>query len=264
MELKTGRKPCFFYHANVKSRNLYLSLQQIGVTRQICVSTHANRRKRLYIKAMDITTEYLKTQFDEFNRAYFGSTLPEPKLCVNNSRTMLGQFRCKRQRRPLSRRTTYTDLTIKVSRYYDMPEREYQNVLLHEMIHMYIAVKGLKDTSPHGVVFREIKDRLNSMYGWTVTVSGRNRQWPVAEANRKRLYNVLTLETTDGRTFVSVVNPAYIDSVNSMATMSPMVKSHRWHTSSDEYFASFPLTRSLRGRLTNRRELERILPEEKE
>lgn len=211
---------------------------------------------------MNITTEYLKAQFDKFNAAYFGRTLPEPKFCVTRSRTFLGQFRCTRKRRGLLRRTVCTDLKIKVSSYYDMPEREYDNVLLHEMIHMYIAVKGLKDTAPHGRVFREIMERLNSTYGWTISISANTRRWAVAEANRRTRYDVLTLETTDGKMFVAVINPAYITRVDAMASRSAMVKSHSWHVSASDYFSSFPLTRSLRGRRVTRDEMKRILQTE--
>ena len=147
---------------------------------------------------MDITTDILAIYFDKFNKAYFDGKLPVPRFAVTNSRTILGQFICTRERRKILRPSVCTGFTIKVSRYYDITERDYHNILLHEMIHYHIAYHGMRDTSPHGVLFKRMMNTLNS-HGWHITVSTNTRQWAVAEANRKAQYNVLTLTATDGR-----------------------------------------------------------------
>jgi len=211
-----------------------------------------------FAKHMDITTDILAIYFDKFNKAYFDGKLPVPRFAVTNSRTILGQFICTRERRKILRPSVCTGFTIKVSRYYDITERDYHNILLHEMIHYHIAYHGMRDTSPHGVLFKRMMNTLNS-HGWHITVSTNTRQWAVAEANRKAQYNVLTLTATDGRQFVSVVNPSYIAHVDSIAAQSPMIKSRQWYVSANDYFASFPLTRSLRGRRVSRSEMERIM-----
>jgi len=36
------------------------------------------------------------------------------------------------------------------------------------MIHYSIAYTGLKDTAPHGVVFRGMADAMNKKYGWDI------------------------------------------------------------------------------------------------
>lgn len=45
--------------------------------------------------------------------------------------------------------------SIYISTYYDCSERDYQTVLLHEMIHYLICFLRLDDTSPHGVLFKK-------------------------------------------------------------------------------------------------------------
>ena len=90
---------------------------------------------------MSLSVQQLRTWFREFNCRYFGDELPEPRLVVSHARTQLGQFRCQRQRtswlRKLSPFTTHhspqASYTIKVSEYYDVGERELQNVLLHRL-----------------------------------------------------------------------------------------------------------------------------------
>ena len=93
---------------------------------------------------MKPTLKYIKEQFGTFNRAYFGGKLPEPAFALSHARTILGQFCCRRSRRWLTGRRKPSGCTIRISTYYDIPERECQNVLLHEMIHYYIAYNGIK------------------------------------------------------------------------------------------------------------------------
>ena len=113
--------------------------------------------------------ETLKAWFAQFNREYFNGQLPEPRLLLSKSRTRLGSMSYQRKRS--WGRTRNSDYTIRISTYYDCGEREWQNVMLHEMIHLYIASKHLRDTSSHGKLFRQYMDYLNSNYGWNIRVS---------------------------------------------------------------------------------------------
>ena len=82
---------------------------------------------------MTLTTDTLRTWFKQFNAVYFGDELPVPRLALSKARTRLGTMACKSVRR--IGRTVYTDFTIRISTYYDCTEREYQETLLHELIH---------------------------------------------------------------------------------------------------------------------------------
>lgn len=206
---------------------------------------------------MELTAAYLREKFRAFNAAYFGGELPEPRLVVSNARTQLGLFSCVRRRKWLLGKASATGFTIKVSEYYDLPEEEYLNVLLHEMIHYYIAYKGIGDTAPHGVHFRRLMAALNAK-GWHITVSARTKQWPVAERNRRKQFLVVAVETTDALCFLSVVNPAYRAYIDRMAQQSPIVKAHHWIVSDDAQFASFPQARSLRSRRVSREVYEEV------
>ena len=196
---------------------------------------------------MTPTQEYLREQFGTFNNAYFGGKLPEPEFVVSNARTILGQFCCRSRRSAILRRQKLDHFTIKVTKYYDLPEREYQNVLLHEMIHYYIAFKGIRDTSPHGRAFKSLMHTLNSRHGWDITVS--SRRAPAKEGGRPTLRKRLVLAVTmnDGGHFLSVVNPAYRATLDSQARQESIIASHRWIESDDQFFHNFPTVRSLRG-----------------
>ena len=199
---------------------------------------------------MQIDTEWIAVNFDRFNKENFGGRLTPPKFSVNNARTRLGSMAFK-WKRSLFKRETY-DYVIRLSNYYDIPEVEFQNVLLHEMIHYYIAVNHFKDDSVHGTMFRSIAQRINKQ-GWHVVVRTDTRKWPVAERNRKKVITrkriVLAASTTDGKYFLSVIGPGSVRKVKLQIARTPQIREVRWFESSDDYFQQFPQCRTLRGRI---------------
>ena len=199
---------------------------------------------------MQIDTEWIAVNFDRFNKENFGGRLTPPKFSVNNARTRLGSMAFK-WKRSLFKRETY-DYVIRLSNYYDIPEVEFQNVLLHEMIHYYIAVNHFKDDSVHGTMFRSIAQRINKQ-GWNIVVRTDTRKWPVAERNRKKVITrkriVLAASTTDGKYFLSVIGPGSVRKVKLQIARTPQIREARWFESSDDYFQQFPQCRTLRGRI---------------
>lgn len=199
---------------------------------------------------MQIDTEWIAVNFDRFNKENFGGRLTPPKFSVNNARTRLGSMAFK-WKRSLFKRETY-DYVIRLSNYYDIPEVEFQNVLLHEMIHYYIAVNRFKDDSVHGTMFRSIAQRINKQ-GWNIVVRTDTRKWPVAERNRKKVITrkriVLAASTTDGKYFLSVIGPGSVRKVKLQIARTPQIREARWFESSDDYFQQFSQCRTLRGRI---------------
>ena len=202
---------------------------------------------------MQIDTDWLAVNFDRFNKDHFGGRLVPPKFSVNNARTRLGSMAFK-WKRSLLKRESY-DYVIRLSNYYDIPEVEFRNVLLHEMIHYYIAVNRFHDDSAHGTMFRSIARRINNQ-GWHVVVRTDTRKWPVAERNRKKMVarkrTVLAAHTTDGKYFLSVIAPGSIHKVKLQIARTPQIREARWYESSDDYFQHFPLCRTLRGRIVEK------------
>ena len=145
-------------------------------------------------------------------------------------------------------RTKVYDFAIRISNYYDMTERQFQNVLLHEMIHYSIAYTGTKDTSPHGVVFRGMADAMNRKYGWDINVMISVRNVKIADDKIVKPFLVMALELQTGERLLTVVNPKYAKKVDSMARNVKRISRFAWYTSTDKYFIHYPLVRALRGR----------------
>ena len=108
-----------------------------------------------------------------------------------------------------SGRTTYYDYCISVSNYYQLTLEEIDDVLIHEMIHYTIAYTGLKDTSPHGIVFRGMMDKINRTFDRHITISMRTRNLQPRIAQQTKNFLILAIEMKDGRYFLSSVNPSF-------------------------------------------------------
>lgn len=197
---------------------------------------------------MQIDTLWMKNNFMRFNTQYFDGVLPLPRLRTGRSRTQLGTMSCKRK--TSWGRTKLYDFTISLSNYYDQTEHQFQSVLLHEMIHLSIAVSGVKDTSPHGVVFRGLMQRLNRD-GWDIQIMTKTRDYTKAYTGSATViaqYIVLALEMNDGKRFLSSVNPKFVRNINQQLRTIPQISHHAWFTTSDRWFETMPKVRSLRGR----------------
>lgn len=197
---------------------------------------------------MTPTTQYLVQQFGRFNKQYFDGCLPQPRIVVCKAKTYLGLFSCKRPRTWLPLGQADKGYTIKISAYYDLPELVCQSTLLHEMIHYHIMYKRLKDTSPHGTLFRAFMRRFNND-GWRVCVRTSTKGYAIADSqDNTKPRTVLALRTDDSKCYLSVVNDKAVGRMESVIRRLHGVVFHKWCVSSDSYFADFPAVRTLRGR----------------
>ena len=212
---------------------------------------------------MIVTIDWMEEWFKRFDQEYFGGKLPLPELSLTRAKTRLGQLAFKRASR--WGRTKLYDFKLSMSTYYDMTEQQAKSVLLHEMIHYIIGYTGLKDTSPHGVVFRGMMDNLNRKYGWDIRVMTSTKGWKVSErvAEKKKAkgpqtYLMLAIELKDGNFYLSRVNPGFARRIEKQLPMVRELRSHRWYTTQESYFEDYPQVRSLRGRRITKNDFEKL------
>lgn len=201
--------------------------------------------------------------FKRFDQEYFGGKLPLPELGLTRAKTRLGQLAFKRSSR--WGRTKLYDFKLSMSTYYDMTDKQAKSVLLHEMIHYIIGYTGLKDTAPHGVVFRGMMDNLNRKHGWDIRVMTSTKGWKVSEkveARKKaagpQTYLILAVELKDGKHFLSRVSPRFARSLERQLLKAKEVSSYGWYTTQESYFEDFPQVRSLRGRRITKGDFEKL------
>lgn len=209
---------------------------------------------------MDITQELVKEKFEFFNRQIFGGKLPMPRIGLSRARTFLGACTFKTRRGLLGKKTRY-DFAIRISTMFDMSETEFEDTLIHEMIHYYIGVNQIEDTSAHGQKFRSMMADINSRFGRHINISHRNDGEKAngsadsQVAVQRRQYHVIAVANlADGRTGFKVlprVAPSILKFYNGLLS-SGMVKTVSLFMSDSPFFYSYPNSSSLRVHIMER------------
>ena len=123
----------------------------------------------------------------------------------------------------------------------DLPEEEYMDTLIHEMIHYYILSNGLVDDSPHGKLFKAKMDDINNMYGIRVTIAfDPSEEMLVKTMSRNRFVCVAELE--DGQIGFAVVAKNKLFEFWEYFDLSEKIRDHRWYVSNRAIFEQFPVS----------------------
>ena len=107
-------------------------------------------------------------KFSECNRKYFGHSLPTPKYGVIHKFNTLALFECIKSKKNAKNPIEFQK--ISVTDFYDFDEDVFTNLVVHEMIHYYIAWNRIKDNKTHGREFMRIANELNEKYGLNVSI----------------------------------------------------------------------------------------------
>lgn len=215
---------------------------------------------------MTPTLDYIRQKFNEFNRLCFKGELPDVPIRLSNARTFLGQLAYKK-RRTWTGKIEYYDYVLKISTRVDMPEREVEDTILHEMIHYYIKVNNIKDSSTHGRVFRQIMNSINSRFGRNITVSYKLSEDQKKQAVDKRpKWHVLAIARfNDGRTGIKIL-PKYQDRIENFKQkvfLIPGVSSVEFFFTHDPFYNRYPVSSAIKLHIISEDELNAHLPPEK-
>lgn len=121
---------------------------------------------------MIVTLPFLEKRFETFNHDYFDDALSPVPIKLGRAVRSLGSCAYKKRRKFFGK-WEYYDFRIRISTRFDLSESEWEDVLLHEMIHYEILSRHLKDTSAHGRLFRARMKEINERYGRHIRISYR-------------------------------------------------------------------------------------------
>lgn len=189
------------------------------------------------------TVEYIEKKFDEFNRLIFSGKLPPIPIELSNAKTFLGKCVYKKKRSLLGKVTNY-DFHLRINVRVDLPEAEIEDTLIHEMIHYYIGVNQIKDTSSHGKVFRQMMTTINERYGRHITITHKStpEQREQFIDKREHYRTIAVVRQHDGRVGIKVL-PRVIETVvhyyNAVLT-SPAVSDIELYLSKNPFFNRYP------------------------
>lgn len=197
---------------------------------------------------MKATIPYIGQKFEEFNRLIFAGQLPEIPVRLSDAKTFLGKC-CFRKRRKEDGGIVYYDFELRINTRIDLPESEIEDVIIHEMIHYFIAYKQLEDASSHGPIFRHMMNSINEKYHHHVTVRYKGTEEQAEELiDKKQHYHIVAVVVfADGRSAIKVlprVIPSIVNYYNKMKEQKEIVAVQLF-MSNDVYFNRFPTSSTL-------------------
>ena len=193
---------------------------------------------------MTPTVEYLEERFDTFNRMCFDGALPRIPIKLSRARTFVGRLIYRPVRDWRGRVVRREDFVLRISTYFDLPEAEVEDTLIHEMIHYWIAWKGIRDTSTHGREFRRIMKEINTLHGRHLTISHKSTPEEQDRDTRVRDHYFCVSQLADGRTALTVAAQPCIARIRRAFRWSTTVRSQTWYHSRDPWFNRYPHCRS--------------------
>lgn len=186
------------------------------------------------------TLQYIIEKFDYYNKLCFNGQLKMPPIKLNTRKAKMGITSFGFELDSVGN-TIISDIKIEISIRQDLPEEEYIDTLIHEMIHYYILSNGLVDDSPHGKLFKTKMDEINNMYGIRVTIAfDPSDEVLVKTMSRNRFVCVVELE--DGQIGFAVVAKNKLFELWEYFDLSKKIQSHHWFVSNRAIFEKFPVS----------------------
>ena len=217
---------------------------------------------------MIASAEFVKEAFGKFNAEIFGGVLPVPHFQLSRARSFLGKLRYKVTPRALGRKPVYSDYTLIISTLYDLPLTELEDVVIHELIHYLLMIRGIEDSSAHGPQFRSYMNAINERFGRNITISHKGRA-----ADTKRVHYVGVCELNGevkavGASRDKVRKLQQEDKLGLIVCSKDMaprlaagvrkifpVSKIDWYVTNHPYFSKFPHLRTVKMYLVPRTEL---------
>lgn len=196
---------------------------------------------------MEVTTDFIKSSFDKFNKEYFNGALVTPTFEVSHCRRALGDFRRR-----------YKNYRIRVSDYYIRSQREIEQTILHEMIHLYQSQFNCRDKS-HGIDFKEKAFDINCKGGWHISRLASTKGCQVnpkyaksISRNKSKESYMMVYKSVTGKYFLFRMALRCVNSwVNTLECRNSIAK-YATFTSTDGEFDNYPACRtSSRGSYIN-------------
>ena len=197
---------------------------------------------------MILTKEWMERTFDAHNEEYWSGRLRKPSFVISHVKRHLGTYNRLRH-------------SITMSDIYDRDEHGYAEIMLHEMVHLYLHQFKVGDYNRkhHGTAFYAEAARLNNL-GWNIRRCTATKGLRLTES-KGETYRVMAYEAIDGTFFKMCINKAKEPYFRKrVRECTRFFKSCVIADSCDEAtFASYPkCTARFRGWYTDRKDYEAI------
>lgn len=196
---------------------------------------------------MTASFDFVRDTFDRFNTLCFEGELPAVPIILTKARTFLGKVEYRGERGIFGLVSRNKDFRMKISTSFDLPQEELEDVVLHEMIHYYIAWHNIKDSSVHGKVFRDIMGQLNAKYGRHITIRHKAKEGQILGKSKEPGHHYVCLTTfKSGAQCVTVAASTKVSELHRMFSHCPDITGIQWYRTPDPFFDRYPRSRTPR------------------
>jgi len=186
--------------------------------------------------------QYVLDKFDYYNQLCFNGELKRPPISLNTRYGSMGITRYQQQT-DSEGNTIFCDCSIEISVRHDVPEEEYIDTIVHEMIHYYIFSNNIHDDSPHGTIFQAKAREIKEKYGIRVTVAYEpTEEALIAKEDRQRI--ILVIQDKDDKMYFGVVIKNMIFKIWDALLKNDQNTTMKWFVSNRAIFGKFPTTTS--------------------
>ena len=192
---------------------------------------------------MRATKHYVEEKFAHYNHLCFGGKLPTVTVSISRAKCFVGKLKYKIKRR-LFGSIEYYDFGMCINNRFDYPQEVIDDTIIHEMIHLYILHNKIKDTAPHGEVFRKIMKVINERFDRHITITHKNTDAEINSDSKKRFNFVCVSQMKDGSWCITVCYGPKIFEINNWLKEYPMIREIKWYNSTDVFFNKYPVSRT--------------------
>jgi len=123
--------------------------------------------------------------FYEYNKKYFGGIMPLPGFELLHTYCTLGFFSCQ-----FDCYGNVCDPIIKMTDVYDYLPNQFTDILMHEMIHYYLAYTHQDLQGSHEGAFLLLAAKFNIKYNMNITPQVDIGEYRVGPKGSKIIYNI--------------------------------------------------------------------------
>lgn len=156
----------------------------------------------LLIIIMVFTIPFIEKKFKEFNELIFHGKLPIVPIKLNKTTRSLGQCcfysNFRENKEPIG-------YSLKFSENFDLAENVLEDIIIHEMIHLYLGVNNLQDTYHHGANFKKLMIEINARYHRNVTIVYTGRSKDISDIPNVKWYVLAVVNYQNGKTGIHIL-----------------------------------------------------------
>ncbi len=212
---------------------------------------------------MIATLEYIKNKFKEYNDQMFEGKLQPLPFKLTTARTFLGQVRFYQEKQP-DGTIRYMNFQFVISTKVDLPEAEVEDTIIHEMIHYWILSNQMKDTGPHGEIFKAKMKEINMKYNRNLSIVHKATKEEADQDKEVRQHLICVSRLRNGKRGVTVATKTRLFQLWDEMPNFPKMADFKWVVSSDPFFNRFPRCTSAKIYPVPSEELDEHLKDAKE